>query len=221
MDFPMKLRVVCVLGAVCLLLAGMCGCAAKAPEVTLLETGTNAEGNRNPLVVMQVKDFGTIQMELYPDKAPNTVNSFISLINKGFYNGVVFHRVAPGFVIQGGDPEGTGRGGPGYSITGEFPVNGFTQNDLLHVTGALSMARSQSLDSGGSQFFICLDDLPGLDGLGYCVFGQVIGEDSLAVVKQIAATKLSASETPAKPPVMDKVTVDTFGVTYPEPEVIK
>jgi len=215
----MKLRVFFML---CILVVmGLCGCASKSVEVVLEETSLKDNGEPNPLVVMQVKDFGTIQMELYPDKAPNTVYSFISLIQKGFYDGVVFHRVAPGFVLQGGDPNGNGRGGPGYNIKGEFPVNGFFQNDLQHIRGALSMARADPYDSAGSQFFICLADQPQLDDLGYCVFGQIISRESFEVIDKMAATPLKSSQTPATPPVMVKVTVDTFGVSYPEPEVIR
>ena len=171
---------------------------------------------QNPVVTITMENGGVIKAELYPDVAPNTVNNFISLINKGFYNGVIFHRVIPGFMLQGGDPEGTGMGGPGYEIKGEFTSNGF-QNDLLHTAGVLSMARTMIPDSGGSQFFIMHGDAPHLDG-DYAAFGMVT--EGMDVVNAIAQAATDFQDRPREPQVMKEVTVETFGVTYPEPEVV-
>ena len=153
---------------------------------------------------------------LYPEIAPNTVNNFISLVKKGFYDGVIFHRVIPGFMIQGGDPQGTGVGGPGYSIKGEFTSNGF-KNDLKHTKGVLSMARTMRPNSAGSQFFIMHEKAPHLDR-EYAAFGKVI--EGLDVVDAIASTKCDFNDKPLEPQTMKKVTVDCFGVDYPEPETI-
>lgn len=169
---------------------------------------------QNPIVTINMEDGGVMKLELYPEVAPISVNNFISLINKGFYNGVIFHRVIPQFMIQGGDPEGRGTGGPGYSIKGEFAANGVA-NDLKHTRGVLSMARSASYDSAGSQFFIMHADSPHLDGQ-YAAFGKLIeGED---VLDAIAAVDTNPMDKPRTPVVMQTVTVDTFGVEYPEPE---
>ena len=168
---------------------------------------------KNPIVTFETTA-GTITAELYPEIAPNTVNNFISLINKGFYDGLIFHRVIAGFMIQGGDPEGTGMGGPGYSIKGEFASNGF-KNDLKHTRGVLSMARSMRPDSAGSQFFIMHQNAPHLDG-DYAAFGKLIeGED---ILDKIAGVDTDYSDRPRKPQVMKTVTVETFGEEYPEPE---
>ena len=169
---------------------------------------------QNPIVTIEMENGDIIKAELYPQIAPNTVNNFISLINKGFYNGVIFHRVIPGFMIQGGDPNGTGMGGPGYGIKGEFTSNGFT-NDLKHTKGVLSMARSQSKDSGGSQFFLMVADAPHLDGQ-YAGFGKVI--EGIENADKIVSTKTGPQDRPIAEQKMKKVTVETFGVTYPEPE---
>ena len=155
-----------------------------------------------------------IKAELYPEVAPNTVNNFISLILKGYYNGLIFHRVINGFMIQGGCPDGTGMGGPGYSIAGEFAQNGF-ENELKHTPGVLSMARSMMPDSAGSQFFIMHKTSPHLDG-AYAAFGKVI--EGMEVVNRIAETNTDYSDRPLEDQVMQTVTVDTFGVDYPEPE---
>ena len=168
----------------------------------------------NPIVTIEMEDGGIIKAELYPEIAPNTVNNFISLINKGFYNGVIFHRVIPGFMIQGGDPLGRGTGGPGYSIKGEFRMNGFI-NNLKHTRGVLSMARSMAPNSAGSQFFIMHDDAPHLDGQ-YAAFGKVI--EGIEVVDEIASCKTNPYDKPFNIQRMAKVTVDTFGETYPEPK---
>ena len=168
----------------------------------------------NPVVTFEMADGGIIKAELYPEIAPNTVANFISLVQKGFYDGVIFHRVIPGFMIQGGDPEGTGMGGPGYSIKGEFSQNGF-QNDLKHTAGVLSMARSMMPNSAGSQFFIMHKDAPHLDG-AYAAFGMVI--DGMDVVNKIAETRTDYSDRPLKEQKIKSMTVDTFGEVYDEPE---
>ena len=157
-----------------------------------------------------------ITAELYPDVAPVSVNNFISLIKKGYYDGVIFHRVIPGFMIQGGDPDGTGMGGPGYSIKGEFTQNGF-KNDLKHSAGVLSMARTMAPNSAGSQFFIMHEDAPHLDGQ-YAAFGKVF--EGMDVVDAIANTRRDFNDKPRVEQKMKKVTVDTFGVDYPEPEKV-
>ena len=168
----------------------------------------------NPVVTIKMTDGGVIKAELYPEIAPNSVNNFISLINKGFYNGLIFHRVIPGFMIQGGCPNGNGMGGPGYCIPGEFSANGF-KNDLHHARGVLSMARAQDPDSAGSQFFIMHDDAAYLDGQ-YAAFGKVI--EGMDVVDKIANTKTGWSDKPLTPQVINKMTVDTQGVDYPQPK---
>ena len=168
----------------------------------------------NPIVTIEMEDGGVMEAELYPDTAPNTVNNFISLVKKGFYNGLIFHRVIPGFMIQGGDPNGSGSGGPGYCIKGEFSQNGF-RNDLVHTRGVLSMARTMDPDSAGSQFFIMVDDAPNLDG-GYAAFGKVI--EGMETADAIVSVKRDWNDRPKKDQTMKSVTVDTFGVDYPEPE---
>ncbi|HJB97484.1 MAG TPA: peptidylprolyl isomerase [Candidatus Acutalibacter pullicola] len=168
---------------------------------------------QNPIVTIQTNQ-GTIQVELYPDVAPNTVNNFISLVQKGFYNGTIFHRVIPGFMIQGGDPEGTGMGGPGYSIKGEFAANGFA-NNLKHTAGVISMARAQNPDSAGSQFFIMVEDAPHLDGQ-YAAFGKVT--QGLEVAQAIVSAPRDWHDRPREDQVMETVTVETFGQDYPAPE---
>ena len=168
----------------------------------------------NPIVTITMENGDVIKAELYPDIAPNTVNNFISLVKKGFYNGLNFHRIINGFMIQGGCPEGTGMGGPNYSIKGEFSQNGF-KNDLKHTEGVLSMARSMRPDSAGSQFFIMHKAAPHLDG-AYAAFGKVI--EGMDVVNKIATTRTTYGDRPVKEQKMASVTVDTFGVDYPEPE---
>ncbi|MCM1467567.1 MAG: peptidylprolyl isomerase [Alistipes sp.] len=169
---------------------------------------------KNPIVTITMADGGIMKAELYPETAPNTVNNFISLIKKGYYDGLTFHRVIAGFMIQGGDPDGDGTGGPGYVICGEFSSNGF-ENNLKHSRGVLSMARTKLPDSAGSQFFIMHADAPHLDGM-YASFGRLTeGED---VLDKIAQTPVNWSDMPMTPQIMDTVTVETFGVDYPEPE---
>jgi peptidyl-prolyl cis-trans isomerase B (cyclophilin B) len=167
----------------------------------------------NPIVTIEMENGSVMKAELYPEVAPNTVNSFISLVKKGFYDGLIFHRVIPGFMIQGGDPTGTGSGGPGYSIHGEFKANGF-KNDLLHDRGVLSMARTMAPNSAGSQFFIMHENSPHLDGQ-YAAFGKLI--EGIEVVDAICDVRTDYNDRPRVPQVMKKVTVDTFGVDYPEP----
>ena len=171
---------------------------------------------QNPIVTIEMENGNTMKAELYPEVAPNTVNNFISLVKKGFYDGTIFHRVIPGFMIQGGDPDGSGMGGPGYSIKGEFTGNGF-QNDLKHARGVLSMARAMHPNSAGSQFFIMVDDAPHLDGQ-YAAFGMVI--EGLDEADRIVNVKRNWSDKPKEPQVMKKVTVETFGEDYPEPEKV-
>lgn len=167
----------------------------------------------NPIVTIEMEDGGIIRAELYPEIAPNTVRNFVSLVKKGFYDGVIFHRVIPGFMIQGGDPTGTGMGGPGYSIEGEFTSNGF-KNDLKHTRGVLSMARAMDPNSAGSQFFIMHADAKHLDGQ-YAAFGKVT--DGMDVVDQIAAGKTDGNDRPLTEQKIRRITVDTHGETYPEP----
>ena len=170
----------------------------------------------NPVVTFEMENGGVIKAELYPEIAPNTVNNFLSLVNKGFYNGLCFHRVIEGFMIQGGCPDGNGMGGPGYSIRGEFAQNGFS-NDLKHTPGVLSMARAMHPDSAGSQFFIMHKTSPHLDG-AYAAFGKV--NEGMDIVNQIAQTPTDFRDRPMEPQVMKSVTAETFGTEYPEPETV-
>lgn len=169
---------------------------------------------QNPIVTITMENGDVMKAELYPEIAPNTVNNFISLIQKNFYDGVVFHRVIRGFMLQGGDPEGTGMGGPGYHIKGEFSNNGFN-NDLKHTPGVLSMARTMIPDSAGSQFFIMHQTSPHLDG-EYAAFGKVI--EGMDIVNKIAEMPTDYRDRPLEDQKMKSVTVETFGVEYPEPE---
>ena len=170
----------------------------------------------NPVVTFEMDNGKIMKAELYPDIAPNTVNNFISLINKGFYDGLIFHRVISGFMIQGGDPLGKGIGGPGYSIKGEFAMNGF-ENSLLHDRGVLSMARAQNPNSAGSQFFIMHQVAPHLDG-NYAAFGKLT--EGFDVLDEIASVRTDYNDRPRIPQIMKKVTVETFGVEYPAPDTI-
>ena len=170
----------------------------------------------NPIVTIEMEHGGVMKAELYPDVAPNTVNNFITLVQSGFYDGLIFHRVIPGFMIQGGDPEGSGMGGPGYSIKGEFSQNGF-ENSLPHTRGVLSMARAMDPDSAGSQFFIMVDKAPHLDG-GYAAFGKII--EGMGTADAIVSVKTDWNDRPRQKQVMKTVTVETFGIDYPEPEKI-
>ena len=169
----------------------------------------------NPIVTIQMQNGKVIKAELYPDKAPNTVNNFISLVKSGFYDGLGFHRIIEGFMIQGGDPAGNGTGGPGYSIKGEFRSNGFAANDVKHLRGVLSMARSMMPDSAGSQFFVMHENAAHLDGQ-YAAFGKVT--EGMDVVDEIAAVPTDMRDRPREPQVMEKVRLETFGTEYPEPK---
>ena len=168
----------------------------------------------NPVVTFEMENGDVMKAELYPEIAPNTVRNFISLVNKGFYNGLIFHRVIRGFMIQGGCPDGTGTGGPGYTIKGEFSQNGF-KNDLTHDPGVLSMARAMHPDSAGSQFFIMHEKSPHLDG-AYAAFGKIT--EGMDVVNRIAETDTDYSDRPLEEQKIQSMTVETFGTDYPEPE---
>lgn len=172
--------------------------------------------SQNPIVTFTMSDGRVMKAELYPETAPVSVHNFISLIQKNFYDGLIFHRVIKNFMIQGGDPEGTGMGGPNYSIFGEFSQNGFN-NTLKHTAGVLSMARSMNPNSAGSQFFIMHKDAPHLDG-AYAAFGKII--EGMDVVNQIAETSTDSSDRPQQDQIIKTVSVETFGVEYPEPEKV-
>jgi peptidyl-prolyl cis-trans isomerase B (cyclophilin B) len=198
------------------------GCSKKEEPTNENNASTNTDtqetekgkDDKNPIATIEMEDGSKIKIELYPDVAPNTVRNFISLANSNFYDGLIFHRVIPDFMIQGGDPEGTGVGGPGYSIKGEFSNNGF-DNNLKHDRGVISMARAQDKNSAGSQFFIMHKDSPHLDG-EYAAFGKVI--EGIEVVDKIAAVETAGQDRPKEDAKMKKVTVDTFGVEYKEVE---
>lgn len=170
--------------------------------------------SNNPIATIEMENGDIMKLELYPDIAPNTVRNFISLANKGFYDGLIFHRVIPGFMIQGGDPQGTGMGGPGYGIKGEFKANGFV-NNLKHEKGVISMARSMSPNSAGSQFFIMTADSPHLDGQ-YAAFGKVT--EGIEAAEKIVTVKRNRSDKPLEDQRMKKITIDTKGIEYGEPE---
>ena len=170
----------------------------------------------NPIATILMEDGKKMTAELYPEKAPNTVSNFITLANKGFYDGLTFHRVIPGFMIQGGCPDGTGMGGPGYEIKGEFASNGF-KNELIHDRGVLSMARTAVPNSAGSQFFVMVADAPHLDG-GYAAFGKVV--EGMETADAIVSAKRDWNDRPKQDQVMKRVTVDTQGVDYPAPEKV-
>ena len=169
----------------------------------------------NPIITIEMDSGKKIRVELYPEKAPNTVNNYLSLVNKGFYNGLIFHRVISGFMIQGGDPDGNGTGGPGYRIPGEFAGNGFRANDISHERGVISMARAGHPDSAGSQFFIMHKDADYLDGQ-YAAFGRVI--EGIEVVDEIAGSKTDWHDRPYEDQVIKSITAETFGVEYAEPK---
>ena len=194
-----------------ILLLSLVGCSNKK---TSENEETRTPPKELPIATIVVKDYGTIKAELYPHIAPNTVNNFIYLANEGFYNGLTFHRVIKDFMIQGGDPNGNGTGGPGYSIKGEFSSNGF-KNDLKHTEGVLSMARAQDKDSAGSQFFIVTKDQPGLDG-EYATFGKVIS--GMDIVHEIENVQTDANDKPIKNIVIESIKVDTKGIDYPKPD---
>ncbi len=190
---------------------------AKKAESNPIVTPQDGE-QKNPIATITLESGEEIRIELYPDKAPNTVYSFISLANSGFYDGVIFHRIINDFIIQGGDPKGTGRGGPGYTIPGEFKVNKFEQNDLSHTPGVISMARQELYyNSAGSQFFIVVGKADFLDRK-YAAFGKTADQESLDVCMKLAEQETGKGDRPLEPPVMKTVRVETFGIQYPEPE---
>lgn len=204
---------------VCTAIIAAIGCTKNesSTEVKESKDDVSVENGDLPIATIVVKGYGTIKAELYPSKASNTVNNFISLANSGFYNGLTFHRIIDGFMIQGGDPEGNGTGGPGYSIAGEFSSNGYEANDLKHIDGVLSMARTRSNDSAGSQFFIMVGEFNNLDGQ-YAAFGKVIS--GLDIVKNISKVATDNNDKPKEAVVIESITVDTKGVNYPEVEKI-
>ncbi len=211
-----------ILVSLLVLMITVVGCTSKdkgetteAPEIP--EVNLEDVKKEKPIVTIEMDNGDKIVAELYPNIAPNTVNNFISLINKGFYDGLNFHRVIPGFMIQGGDPDGNGTGGPGYGIKGEFEANG-VKNDIKHDRGVLSMARSKNPDSAGSQFFIMAADSPHLDG-EYAGFGKVI--EGMEAVDRIVSSERDGSDKPLEPQTIKTITVDLIGETYSEPEVIK
>ena len=201
---------------VCTAIIAAIGCTKNesSTEVKESKDDVSVENGDLPIATIVVKGYGTIKAELYPSKASNTVNNFISLVQKGFYDGLIFHRVIPGFMIQGGDPKGTGMGGPGYSIKGEFDMNG-VKNSLKHTRGVLSMARSMMPNSAGSQFFIMHANAPHLDGQ-YAAFGKVV--EGLDVVDKIASVRTGWQDKPVEEQKIQSMTVELFGETYPEPE---
>ncbi len=203
----------------CLLLLtlGLTACGSNETEDSKSSETNSPTIEVNPVVTITMEDDSKIELELYPKKAPNTVNNFVTLVEKGYYDGLTFHRVIPDFMIQGGDPEGNGTGGPGYSIGGEFSDNGF-DNDLKHERGVISMARSSDPDSAGSQFFIMTKTTESLDGQ-YAAFGKVIS--GMEVVDKIVAVDRDANDKPKDDVIMKKVSVDTKGVNFPEPKKVE
>lgn len=195
----------------------LAGCTDK-PITDDESQSVNSGEAGDPVATISVKGYGDILVELYYDKAPNTVRNFISLANKGYYDGLTFHRIIEGFMIQGGCPYGTGTGDPGYSIEGEFADNGFETNDIKHEPGVISMARSNSFDSAGSQFFIVHQEASHLDGQ-YAAFGKVI--EGMDIVDEIAAVKTDSNDKPVKDVVIESVTINTYGVTYDEPVTLR
>lgn len=222
-----KFRIMMLISLLAVILTSI-GCGAKTPNKTetqatntdKVQTESNAvtpTSKNNPVVTVTMGNEEQIKVELYPTVAPNTVKSFISLVKKGFYNGLIFHRVIPGFMIQGGDPSGNGSGGPSYSLKGEFTNNGFT-NNLKHERGVISMGRTSEPNSAGSQFFIMVGTAPSLDK-DYAAFGKVIS--GMDAVDKIVNNPKDKNDKPLQSQVMKSVTVDTLGVNYGEPEVSK
>lgn len=209
---------------VCLILTIVTGCGTSGKGQTAEQESTSEQESKpeqvienNPIVTITMENNDEIKVELYPNIAPNSVNNFISLAESGFYDGVIFHRVIPGFMIQGGDPDGTGTGGPGYSIKGEFTSNGF-ENELKHERGVISMARTQEPDSGGSQFFIMVADASSLDG-DYAAFGKVT--DGMEAVDSIVNVETDQQDKPFEDQKIKQVKVETFGIDYPEPKKVE
>lgn len=194
------------------------GCSSvDVGKETKNEFVTETSGKDLPLAMIEIEGMGMIQAELYPSIAPNTVNNFIYLANSGYYDGLTFHRVIKDFMLQGGDPNGTGTGGPGYTIAGEFKNNGYKANNLAHTPGVLSMARSQAPDSAGSQFFIMTGDAPHLDG-DYAAFGKVMG--GIEIANEINGLRTDRNDKPEQMVIIKSIVVDTKGIQYPEPEKI-
>ncbi|WP_054199651.1 peptidylprolyl isomerase [Clostridium baratii] len=218
-----KLKFIAILAISAVLSISIVGCSNSKSNEKVKEDNTKNQTEEKidekdlPEVTIKVKDYGTMKGVLYPNKAPNTVNNFIALANSGFYDNLTFHRVIKDFMIQGGDPEGTGTGGPGYSIKGEFSSNGF-DNDLKHTEGVLSMARARYKDSGGSQFFIMTKDSPHLDG-DYAAFGKIT--EGLDVLHKIEDVKTDSNDKPLNEVKIESIKVDTKGKEYKEPEKIK
>lgn len=206
------------LGLICALFVLLTGCGTtEQMKSDDKQTKAAQEIEDNPVATITMENNEEVKVELYPNVAPNTVNNFISLAQSGFYDGLIFHRVIPGFMIQGGDPEGTGMGGPGYAINGEFESNGFN-NEIKHEKGVISMARSQDPDSAGSQFFIMVADATHLDG-EYAAFGKVT--DGMDAVDKIVDVETDAQDKPLEEQKIKSITIETFGVDYPEPEKIE
>jgi len=199
----------------CFVLILLAGCGTKEQEGTGEKPLQKVE--ENPIATITMENNDVIKVELYPNIAPNTVNNFISLANSGFYDGLIFHRVIPGFMIQGGDPEGTGLGGPDYSIKGEFSSNGF-ENEVKHERGVISMARAQDPNSAGSQFFIMVADATHLDG-DYAAFGKVT--EGMEAVDKIVSVETDGQDKPIEEQKIKEITVETFGIEYPEPEKVE
>ncbi|MDU4910662.1 peptidylprolyl isomerase [Clostridium baratii] len=218
-----KLKFITILAISAVLSISIVGCSNSKSNEKVKEDNTKKQTEEKidekdlPEVTIKVKDYGTMKGVLYPNKAPNTVNNFIALANSGFYDNLTFHRVIKDFMIQGGDPEGTGMGGPGYSIKGEFSSNGF-DNDLKHTEGVLSMARARDKDSGGSQFFIMTKDAPHLNG-DYAAFGKIT--EGLDVLHKIEEVKTDSNDKPLNEVKIESIKVDTKGKEYKEPEKIK
>ena len=218
-----KLKFIAILAISAVLSVSIVGCSNSKSNEKVKEDNTKNQTEEKidekdlPEVTIKVKDYGTMKGVLYPNKAPNTVNNFIALANSGFYDGLTIHRIVKGFVLQGGDPKGTGTGGPGYSIKGEFSSNG-VENDIKHEEGVLSMARSQDPDSAGSQFFIVTKEAPHLDGQ-YAAFGKVA--KGLDVVHEIEKISVGANDKPVEDVVIESIKVDTKGIEYKEPEKVK
>lgn len=203
---------------VCLILALVGGCGTSGEDQTSEKKSKPTQViEDNPIVTVMMENNDEIKIELYPNIAPNTVNNFISLAKSGFYDGVIFHRVIPGFMVQGGDPEGTGAGGPDYSIKGEFTSNGF-ENELKHERGVISMARTQEPDSAGSQFFIMVADASNLDS-DYAAFGRVT--EGMEVLDRIVSVETDQQDKPLEEQKIKQVTVETFGIDYPDPEKVE
>lgn len=220
-----KSKVLLWIASIILIAGVLSGCGGSSSSGLSPNEEVDYSRGNNPIVTIQMKDEdnqlengGKIVIELYPEAAPNTVANFISLIEEGFYDGLIFHRVIEGFMIQGGDPLGNGLGGPGYSIKGEFASNGFDQNQLRHERGVISMARAMNPDSAGSQFFIMVEEAPSLDG-DYAGFGKVI--EGMEVVDYIVSVPDDGNDKPKVDQIIEKMTVDTKGVDYGEPEKLE